>query len=216
MQAFRDVRGLSVTTRWVARQRPDVVERLADDLTSCQSDLLRFITPSRLNGVDAASPVNIWDFNDAESEALQLWEVPLECNAIRGDTMPTVILPTARVLRLLLRTSRSVIAAAPSLNDVAYEAVHGKLRRLKGWADIISSLLEVSANRECLINPKLGLLEEVKSWHEDTGSDALLLRFLNQAQAPQTCISTGDREGGQQGESESSDAGSSSAESSVE
>ncbi len=201
MQDFRDVRELSVTTSWVARQPADVILRLASDLESCQSNLLRLTTPCRLKGPEATAPDSIWDFNDPESAALQLWEVPLECAAVDGSMLPTVILPTAPVLRFLMRASRAAIAATPSLSGSGFDIAREALRRLRGWTDIIGSLLENGTNLECLTSVNLSLLEEVKSWHEDTGSDALLLKFLNQAKAPQTCVR---RDGGEGGEVESS------------
>lgn len=186
VDSFRAIRELSVTTSWVARLPADVVLRLAGDLTTCQSNLLRLTAPCRLNGEDATSPVAHWNFNDPESSALRLWEVPIECTSTLGEAMPTIILPTKQVLRFLTRASRAAVNVIPQLGGAEFEEARVKLRRLKGWTDIIESLLENGANRSCLLSTKLDLLEEVKGWHEDAGSDGLLLQFLNQAEPPQT------------------------------
>lgn len=102
--------------------------------------------------------------------------------------MPTIIMPTMPILLFLAKAGRAVIGQSAVLEGAHIREAGAKLSRLRDWLQIAEGLIRVRGNRRCLVSTKLGVLEEVKSWYEDISSDDLLLQFINQAEAPQTCV----------------------------
>lgn len=186
LQSYRAVRTLSVTTTWVARQPSDTILRLAGDLQRCLAGLLRLAGPRHLN-LPASQPPSTWNFSDPDSVDLQLWEVPVESGSACEGTMPTVILPTAPVLRFLRRAGQAIVSAMPLRTIPSSTQVQEELDRLKYWVHAVGQLLDDSSSRRSLFGAKFRLLEETKSLQDDSGHDGLLLHFLDQTEAPQTC-----------------------------
>lgn len=179
------MRALSITTTWVARQPVDTVARLAGDLQECVAALLR-LAGSRHLPLASGQTSSYWNFHAPESVDLQLWEIPVEGGSALGSAMPTVILPTLPVLRFLRRASQAVVRAMPLLTDLSSARALDELSRLQYWVDAIDQLFMDSFAKQSLLNTKLGLLEEMKGLHSDSGDDGLLFAFLDQADAPET------------------------------
>lgn len=194
------MRELHVTASWTSAQPRRVVLEVADHLLVCIKGLLYLAGPFRVdddvNG--PTPPPRYWDFNTSESSDLGLWEVPIEGTTF-GEVLPAIVLPTRPIMLFLTRAGRAIIGQRSIFEGPQFQGAREKLGRLRRWVYTAEGLVSTRANRRCLIDTKLGALEEVKGWYEDTSSDDLLLQFINQAEAPQTCAFV-DGEGSENGE----------------
>lgn len=186
VQSFRHTRALNVTASEVAASPPDVVYELASELVACHKVLLGMVSRQRLQPDGRRQAIECWDFNSPASADLGLWEAPVEISGSCQWTVPTVVLPTAPVLRFLVRTSRAALGATGLSAGLAFRAAREALDRLRGWVEVTERVLSSRENKRCLVDERLGALEEAKEWRRDASSDELLLRFLDQADTPQT------------------------------
>ncbi|KAJ6437033.1 hypothetical protein O9K51_10330 [Purpureocillium lavendulum] len=186
VQSFRHTRALNVTASEVAGSRPDVVYELASELVACHKVLLGMVSRQRLQPDGRRHAIECWDFNSPASADLGLWEAPVEIAGCGQWTVPAVVLPTAPVLRFLVRTSRAALGATGLFAGPAFRAAREALDRLRGWMEVTEQVLASEENRRCLVSNRLGALEEAKEWRRDASSDELLLRFLDLADTPQT------------------------------
>ena len=189
-ESFRAVRELRVTASWTSAQPPGVVLQVANHLLTCIRGLLYIAGPFCIDDEvkDPTPPQYYWDFNQSESSDLGLWEVPVEGVTSRWVNMPTMLMPTIPILLFLTRAGRAIVGQHVIFEGVQFREAHENLRRLRRWVDIAEGLVGIRANRRCLLSTKLGALEEVKGWYGDISSDDLLLQFINQPAAPQTCL----------------------------
>ncbi|KAJ6787384.1 hypothetical protein PWT90_10532 [Aphanocladium album] len=176
---------------------------LAADLQKCVAALLRLAGPRHLP-LASGQPSCYWNFQAPQSAGLQLWEIPVEGGSAFGGVMPTVVVPTLPVLRFLRRASRAAVRAMPLLTGPSSTLAVHELNRLQYWVDAIDQLFVDPSARQGLISTKLGLLEEMKSLHGDSGDNGLLFTFLDQKDTPQTYRYLDDRDVPYAGENENS------------
>lgn len=101
-------------------------------------------------------------------------------------TMPTVVLPTSRILRFLTAASPAAMGATALLTGPAFLDTREELVKLRRYTEVAELVLNTGENRRCLFTDRLSALQNAKDWRRDGTIEDLLLQFLDHADAPQS------------------------------
>lgn len=171
----------TITTAWAYGQPIDSMRQVAIDLCNYAKSVLQ--TTGAIEFDASGSPVMhaCWNFSDADSSSLALWEIVVEIPSLYASAMPTMVMPTEESLRFILKSGRAVVAVLGLLGDSRYKEVRMEIKKLRRWVRVVEELLGCDAKRHKLLQIEVGGLEEAREACEEEGDEGRLLELIGQA-----------------------------------